>query len=159
MARSTHTIFEIKNARLSGLHVYKTAVLMSCSLILGIPACSTLPKQPPQPIEYAFDTPTEQSSLAKIVLPLREQYPNLTGYHVLYDPLEALAARIHLINKAEKTLDLQYYIWDNDKIGSLALYSIIQAADRGVKVRLLMDDNNAKKNGRNLFSARSTSKY
>lgn len=145
MARSTHTIFKIKNAQLGGLHAYKTAVLMSCSLILGIPACSTLPKQPPQPIEYAFDTPTEQSSLAKIVLPLREQYPNLTGYHVLYDPLEALAARIHLINKAEKTLDLQYYIWDNDKIGSLALYSIIQAADRGVKVRLLMDDNNAKK--------------
>ncbi|MCP5773839.1 phospholipase D-like domain-containing protein, partial [Klebsiella pneumoniae] len=64
---------------------------------------------------------------------------------VLYDPLEALAARIQLINKAERSLDLQYYIWDNDRIGALALHAIIQAADRGVKVRLLMDDNNAKK--------------
>ncbi|OAL80915.1 phospholipase [Acinetobacter sp. SFB] len=123
----------------------KTTVLLSCSLIVGIPACTTLPKQTPQPIEYAFDTETKQTSLAQIILPLREQNPNLTGYHVLYDPLEAIAARIHLIDKAEKTLDLQYYIWDNDKIGSLALHSIIKAADRGVKVRLLMDDNNAKK--------------
>jgi Phosphatidylserine/phosphatidylglycerophosphate/cardiolipin synthases and related enzymes len=96
-------------------------------------------------VEYAFNTPTDDTSLAKIVLPLREQNPNLTGYHVLYDPLEALAARIELINKAEKSLDLQYYIWDNDKIGALALHAMIKAADRGVKIRLLVDDNNAKK--------------
>lgn len=115
------------------------------SLILGLPACSTLPKQTVQPMEYAFSTPTEATALAKIVLPLRDANPGLTGYHVLYDPLEALAARMELINKAEKSLDLQYYIWDNDKIGSMALHSIIQAADRGVKVRLLIDDNNAKK--------------
>lgn len=50
-----------------------------------------------------------------------------------------------MIDKAEKTLDLQYYIWDNDKVGALALHAIIRAADRGVKVRLLIDDNNAKK--------------
>lgn len=145
MARSPQQIAQLNSGKWHGSSTYKTAVLLSCSLILGMPACSTLPKQTPQPMEYAFDTETEQTSLAKIVEPLREQNPNLTGYHILYDPLEALAARIHLIDKAEKTLDLQYYIWDNDRIGSLALYSIIKAADRGVKVRLLMDDNNAKK--------------
>lgn len=145
MARSPHPTTQLDTGKLHRSSTYKTAVLLSCSLILGIPACTTLPKQTPQPIEYAFDTETKQTSLAQIILPLREQNPNLTGYHVLYDPLEALAARIHLIDKAEKTLDLQYYIWDNDKIGSLALHSIIKAADRGVKVRLLMDDNNAKK--------------
>ena len=145
MARSPHPTTQSDTGKLHRSSTYKTAVLLSCSLIVGIPACTTLPKQTPQPIEYAFDTETKQTSLAQIILPLREQNPNLTGYHVLYDPLEALAARIHLIDKAEKTLDLQYYIWDNDKIGSLALHSIIKAADRGVKVRLLMDDNNAKK--------------
>ncbi|WP_374667386.1 phosphatidylserine/phosphatidylglycerophosphate/cardiolipin synthase family protein [Acinetobacter sp.] len=121
------------------------AIVLGCSLILGLPACSTLPKQTPQPMEYAFSTPTDATPLAKIVLPLRNANPGLTGYHVLYDPLEALAARMELIKKAEKSLDLQYYIWDNDKIGSMALHSIIQAADRGVKVRLLIDDNNSKK--------------
>lgn len=140
-----HYIKSSHTAKLSGFSPYKTAVLLSCSLVLAIPACSTLPKQTQQPIEYAFNTETKDTSLAKIVLPLRAQNPNLTGYHVLYDPLEALAARIHLIDRAEKTLDLQYYIWDNDKVGSLALNAIIKAADRGVKVRLLIDDNNAKK--------------
>lgn len=119
-------------------------LLLSC-MVLTVPACNTLPKQIPQTPVYAFDLPTDQTSLGKIVLPLREQNPGLTGFHILYNPLEALAARIHLIDKAEKTLDLQYYIWDNDRIGSLALYSILKAADRGVKVRLLIDDNNAKK--------------
>ena len=93
----------------------------------------------------SFDIDTSHTSLAKIIEPLRDQNPDLTGFHVLNDPLEALAARIHLIERAEKTLDLQYYIWDNDKIGAIALHAIIQAADRGVKVRMLIDDNNASK--------------
>lgn len=118
-------------------------MLTSC-MLLGLSACSTLPKQIPQPAEYANDIDTSETTLAHIITPLKQQNPELTGYHVLYDPLNAIAARIHLIDKSEKTLDLQYYIWDNDKIGSLALYKIIQAADRGVKVRLLIDDNNAK---------------
>lgn len=121
------------------------ARVLLCSAILGLGACSTLPKNTIQPVEYAFSTPTDQTHLARIVLPLREKYPQLTGYHLLADPLEALAARLHLIDAAEKTLDLQYYIWDNDKIGALALDGIIRAADRGVKVRLLIDDNNSKK--------------
>ena len=145
MARSPQQIAQLNSDKRYGFSTYKTAILLSCSLILGVPACSTLPKQTPQPMEYAFDTETEQTSLAKIVEPLREQNPNLTGYHVLYDPLEALAARIHLIDKAEKTLDLQYYIWDNDRIGSLAKYSIIKAANRGVKVRLFIDEKKKKK--------------
>ncbi|MBU3847805.1 MAG: phospholipase D family protein [Candidatus Acinetobacter avistercoris] len=121
----------------------KAVFILSSSLILGLSACSTLPKQVPVTPQYAYDIDTDQTTLAKIVAPLKIQYPELTGYHILFDPLEAIAARIQLIEKAEKTLDLQYYIWDNDKIGALALYKIIQAADRGVKVRLLMDDNNA----------------
>ncbi|WP_168407333.1 phospholipase D family protein [Acinetobacter indicus] len=121
------------------------AMLLSCSLVLGVSGCSTLPKQIEHPVQMAFETPTEHTHLAQIVLPLREKNPQLTGYRVLYDPLEALSARLYLIDKAEETLDLQYYIWDNDKIGALALHSIIRAADRGVKVRLLVDDNNAKK--------------
>lgn len=54
-----------------------------------------------------------------------------------FEPLEALAARPDLIDKAEKTLDLQYYIWDNDKVGALALHALIRAADRGVKSTLI----------------------
>ena len=123
----------------------KAVILLCSSLLFGLPACSTLPQYTPQPVVNSFDIDTSHTSLAKIIDPLREQNPNLTGFHVLNDPLEALAARIHLIERAEKTLDLQYYIWDNDKIGAIALHAIIQAADRGVKVRMLIDDNNAGK--------------
>ncbi|ALH95266.1 phospholipase D-like domain-containing protein [Acinetobacter equi] len=123
---------------------YLVFIWLSCMFMLGISGCSTLPKQYPQQAQYSYQQDTSQTTFAKIIEPLRENNPGLTGYHILYDPLEALSTRIHLIDKAEKTLDLQYYIWDNDRIGALALHSIIQAADRGVKVRLLIDDNNAK---------------
>lgn len=123
---------------------YYARYLLIGICVLGVPACSTLPPQMPQPVRLATDIDTSNTSLAKIIQPLRNENPDLTGYHILYDPLEALAARLHLIHQAEKTLDLQYYIWNNDTVGSLALHALLQAADRGVKVRLLIDDNNAK---------------
>lgn len=120
------------------------AFILTGMLLLTLSGCSTLPKYYPSKPVYAYDIDTSQTHLAQMIAPLKSMNPDLTGYHVLNDPLDALAARIHLIDQSEKTLDLQYYIWDNDRVGSLALYKIIQAADRGVKIRLLIDDNNAK---------------
>ena len=117
---------------------------IGCALVLNLNGCSTLPKPGPEVIRLASQIDASHTTLAKVVQPLHEQNPGLTGYHLLYDPLEALTARLKLIDKAEKSLDLQYYIWDNDRVGALALHAIIRAADRGVKVRLLLDDNNAK---------------
>lgn len=117
---------------------------MTVALALMLSACNTLPKVQSITPEYADDIDTSETSLAKTIQPLQDQHPSLTGYHILYDPLDAIASRVHLIDQAEKRLDLQYYIWDNDKVGALALHKIIQAADRGVKVRMLVDDNNAK---------------
>ncbi|WP_420869478.1 phospholipase D family protein [Acinetobacter beijerinckii] len=118
---------------------------ISLSIAITISGCSTLPKHSIEPIQaIALKVDTSETTLAQIIDPLQQQNPDLTGYYVLFDPLEALAARLRLIDKAEKTLDLQYYIWDNDKVGAVALHALIRAADRGVKVRLLIDDNNAK---------------
>ena len=60
---------------------------------------------------------------------------------ILPDPLAALAARLELIAAAETSLDLQYYIWQNDVAGALMLRAVRRAAARGVRVRLLIDDN------------------
>ncbi|AOA60002.1 phospholipase [Acinetobacter larvae] len=122
--------------------VLQNMAILLCVLSV-LSACSTLPKRLATPAKFAYDIETNDTSLGQLIQALKIKNPELTGYHILYDPLDALAARIHLIDRAEKTLDLQYYIWDNDKIGSLVLYKIIQAADRGVKIRLLIDDNNA----------------
>ena len=60
------------------------------------------------------------------------------------DGMDAFAARMLLISTAEKTLDVQYYIWNNDITGNLMFQAIKEAAERGVRVRLLIDDNNTR---------------
>jgi Phosphatidylserine/phosphatidylglycerophosphate/cardiolipin synthases and related enzymes len=64
------------------------------------------------------------------------------GIHTLEEGIEAFAARYELTKLAEKTLDVQYYIWENDISGRLLFRALLAAAQRGVKVRLLLDDNN-----------------
>lgn len=55
-------------------------------------------------------------------------------------PADGLLARLALIERAERTLDLQYYLWDSDAVGYLLLDRLLAAADRGVGVRILVDD-------------------
>ena len=139
------SVLNRKHTKISTSTYNKSMLTISLSIAITISGCSTLPKhaiEPTQAISIKVDT--SETTLAQIIDPLQQQNPDLTGYYVLFDPLEALAARLRLIDKAEKTLDLQYYIWDNDKVGAVALHALIRAADRGVKVRLLIDDNNAK---------------
>ena len=69
------------------------------------------------------------------------KHPGLSGLHLLPDARDAFAARVLLIRTAERTLDLQYYIWHGDRSGTLLLEAVHQAAERGVRVRLLLDDN------------------
>ena len=134
-----------KHMKISTTTYNKSMLAIYCSIAITVTGCSTLPKHTIESIpETTLQVDTTQTTLAQIIQPLQEQHPDLTGYLVLFEPLEALATRLSLIDKAEKRLDLQYYIWDNDKVGSLALHALIRAADRGVKIRLLIDDNNAK---------------
>jgi putative cardiolipin synthase len=63
-----------------------------------------------------------------------------SGFRLLPNGLDAFVARTTLIELAEQTLDLQYYIFHADTTGSLVIDRLIAAADRGVRVRLLLDD-------------------
>ncbi|HMG18678.1 MAG TPA: phospholipase D family protein [Gemmatimonadales bacterium] len=63
-----------------------------------------------------------------------------SGFRLLPNGLDAFVARAILIDLAERTLDLQYYIFHADQTGSLVIDRLIAAADRGVWVRLLLDD-------------------
>ena len=66
----------------------------------------------------------------------------LTAYLALDDAFLSIASRLFLIRQAKHHLDLQYYIWKDDDIGRMMLAELLKAADRGVKVRLLLDDQN-----------------
>ena len=53
---------------------------------------------------------------------------------------EAFIARLALADLAERSLDMQYYMWDGDTTGRIIVEHVMKAADRGVRVRLLVDD-------------------
>lgn len=67
-------------------------------------------------------------------------HPGKTGVYVLDTGEEALLARAWLVDHATHSIDVQYFIWSTDNIGILAAEALLRAADRGVKVRVLVDD-------------------
>lgn len=83
---------------------------------------------------------TKNSRLTQAIAPALEKQADLSGILTLADPYDAFAARILLAEAADISLDVQYYIWRYDITGRLMLRALIRAADRGVKVRLLVDD-------------------
>ena len=90
----------------------------------------------------AKDTSIPETRLGRSVGPRARLHPGQSGIVELRDGRDAFAARVLLADIAERTLDLQYYIWRNDMSGALLFEALCRAADRGVRVRLLLDDNN-----------------
>ncbi|MFY7864980.1 phospholipase D family protein [Roseateles sp.] len=105
-------------------------------------ACSSLPPQPPDAPRAAADVAARPGRLQQALAEVRRQQPDarLNGFQGLAESEGALIARLALIEAADHALDLQYYIWRNDASGRLILHRLLQAADRGVKVRVLLDD-------------------
>ncbi len=68
------------------------------------------------------------------------QHEGRSGAHVLETGSEALIARAWLVEHAQATIEVQYFIWSNDNIGILAAEALLRAAERGVKVRVIVDD-------------------
>lgn len=83
----------------------------------------------------------KQTRLGQTIAPLVKLHAGDSGVHLLSDAYDAFAARALLAASAEKTLDIQYYIWHRDVTGTLLLHALTEAAERGVRVRLLLDDN------------------
>ena len=67
-------------------------------------------------------------------------HPGQSGAYVLESGEEALIARAWLADHAQRSIDVQYFIWSTDNIGILAAESILRAAERGVDARILVDD-------------------
>ncbi len=92
-------------------------------------------------VSYALPA-DEMSRLGKTLSPLIKAHPDTSGIYPLTNPEDAFAARVLLARAAERTLDVQYYIWKHDTTGTLLFDALHDAAERGVRVRLLLDDNN-----------------
>jgi len=109
------------------------------SAILSLAACSGLPKAGERTSSTAMKG-NQGTVLAAAVRPQVAAHRGLSGLHSLPDGPEALAARLALADAAQRSLDVQYFIWNQDLAGKVLLEHLFRAADRGVRVRLLLDD-------------------
>jgi len=89
----------------------------------------------------SFHDPLD-TRLARACAPLVQAHPGRSGVVALPDGRDAFAARALLADAAERTLDVRYYIWHRDMSGTLLCAALRRAAERSVRVRLLLDDNN-----------------
>ena len=109
------------------------------ALIAILTACASVDFDSPKPVSTAV-TDTGGTYLGKQLEGLAEQHPGESGFYLLGNGIDALAARLLLAEKAERTLDAQYYLIKNDIVGRAFINALLRAADRGVRVRLLLDD-------------------
>ncbi len=110
-----------------------------CS-ILVLSACVGLPRHVQKTHSEALGQPGT-TGLGRVVA-LAAAGRNLSGIRLLTSGDEALASLIALADRAERTLDIQYYIIHQDDSSRLLLHHLRMAADRGVRVRVLVDDLN-----------------
>jgi putative cardiolipin synthase len=109
-----------------------------CAALLA--GCASLPSSDGRSDSTAF-TDTAETRLGAAVAPLLRAHPGRSGLLQLANGQDAFAARVRLADSAERSLDVQYYLWQNDLTGTLLLDALRRAAERGVRVRLLLDDN------------------
>ena len=112
-------------------------VILTAALLLS--ACATPLKPHPQPESFSLSSDPASEAWK----PLHSNLPadRATSWFDIQDiGPQALRWRLALIDTATASIDAQYFIWKDDAVGSLLLERVLQAADRGVRVRLLIDD-------------------
>ena len=97
-----------------------------------------------------FDFPREESTAlvnttdtylgTKIALLSADKPESGSGFYPLSDGIDALSVRLLLAERAERTIDVQYYLIKTDTTSLAFIRALLRAADRGVRVRLLLDD-------------------
>jgi putative cardiolipin synthase len=106
-----------------------SVVLAGCSSIT-----KDFVKQPSSALPQVSDTASAQYIGAVL-----NQHPGQSGFRLLTRSSNALMSRIAIIDQARHSIDLQYYIFKNDATGRLVAQHLLAAADRGVRVRMLLD--------------------
>lgn len=114
-----------------------TAIVLA--LLLG---CSQDAKPEPNP-DQDFCQQIHRDEMAKLseeLEPFSDRLTQRTAVYVLEQGDEALVARAWLSEAAERSIDIQYFIFSADNVGLIAIDYLLRAAERGVKVRVLVDD-------------------
>lgn len=120
-------------------------VLLAATLLLG--ACATLPPGSGEPREAsrAFDQPLA-TALGKSAARLARAHPGRSGVRLFPRGSDGLLLRAQMIERAQRAVDIQYFIFVEDDTGKVLLDALLRAAERGVRVRMLVDDFNLARN-------------
>ena len=119
-------------------------------LLALLSSCATLPEDYPKEVSFAVpasaETPLGISAMAWV-----SSNDGRSGFFPLQSGSDALAARLRMIERAEVSLDAQYFLMKSDIAGHVFSQELLLAADRGVRVRFLLDDIFTKVNDEELF--------
>ncbi|MGZ0654235.1 phospholipase D family protein [Coraliomargarita sp. W4R53] len=108
-------------------------------LVSWVSGCASLNFDEERPVSYAT-LESRQTTLSRQAAEVLPMYETQSAFSPISNGVDALAARIALAEQAELTIDAQYYLLHNDPVGRAFIEVLLEAADRGVRVRLLIDD-------------------
>lgn len=116
------------------------ALAAALALAVGASACANFDRHPERPVSASL-APSAKGVLADSARLASERLPaGQSAFHLVAPADEALLWRLALADHATQSIDIQYYLWNTDETGLLLLSRLLDAADRGVRVRLLVDD-------------------
>ena len=125
-------------ARTAGAPWFAAWLLAGAAMLSA--GCASLSPPSPQRCASTAFVDTGDTRLARVIAPFVQAHPGRSGVHALPDAYDAFAARVALAVGAERSIDAQYFIWHDDQVGMLMFEALWKAAERGVRVRLLLDD-------------------
>jgi cardiolipin synthase C len=112
-------------------------------LVLFLGACAQLPARTELPIESAVPF-VEETEIDRMFVAVEAAHPGQSGFRLLKDGPEAFVVRQQSARRAARSIDVQTYIWHGDTTGMYLARELLAAAERGVRVRLLVDDMDAR---------------
>jgi putative cardiolipin synthase len=113
--------------------------LMPLMLVMLVTGCASLPTDYPRTETSALEE-YQTTSIGQRWAAREAEHPGESAFALLRYGRDAFSIRIAMIDQADKTLDLQVYIWQPDETGRIIAERLVRAADRGVRVRVLVDD-------------------
>ncbi|WP_319521693.1 phospholipase D family protein [uncultured Desulfosarcina sp.] len=124
------------------MHMVKNRLAVILAALCGIvwfTCCSSLPRDIQRPPSTVIED-GQATLLGRTFAEELANHPGRSGVNLLENGLDAFVSRVVLTNLAERSIDVQYYMYHQDTVGKLLVDQLIKAADRGVRVRMLIDD-------------------
>jgi cardiolipin synthase C len=123
--------------------MHKHLRLIGCLAALALAGCASLEPRPELPA-VAASPAGSGTTLDDLIAGVEARHPGESGFRLVREGPEAFAIRAASARLAGRSIDVQTYIWHADLTGGFLAGTVLQAADRGVRVRLLVDDMDAR---------------